>query len=105
MARRRASAISNHEAQPSELNLVSRSRPSFETRAMRAPQDEDFFRGLPFLATLVLAVLGAAFAAFFAALRAFGRLFCAARWAAASAALAHVLNSSVSSNSRAGNCQ
>ena len=44
-------------------------------------------------------------AVFFAALRAFGRFFTAARWAAASAALAHALNSSVSSNSRAGNCQ
>jgi hypothetical protein len=48
-------------------------------------------------------------AAFFvtagAALRAFGRFFSAARCAAASAALAHTLRSSESSNSRAGNCQ
>ena len=36
---------------------------------------------------------------------AFGRFFAAARCAAPSAALAHSLNSSVSSNSRAGNCQ
>ena len=39
------------------------------------------------------------------ALRGFGRLRNAARWAAASAALAHTLKSSESSNSRAGNCQ
>jgi hypothetical protein len=44
------------------------------------------------------------FAATFA-FRAFGRLRNAARWAAASAALAHCANSSESSNRRAGNCQ
>ena len=43
-------------------------------------------------------------AAFFA-LRSFGRFFTAARCAAPSAALAHSLNSSVSSNSRAGSYQ
>jgi len=45
-------------------------------------------------------------AVFFAAtFLAFGRLRSAARWAAASAALAHTLRSSESSNSRAGSCQ
>ena len=67
-----------------------------------------------FFATVFLAAafLGAAFfigadflSVFFAPLRAFGRFFSAARWAAASAALAQPLSSSVSSNSRAGNCQ
>ena len=42
---------------------------------------------------------------FFAAFRAFALFFSAARWAAASAALAHSASSSGSSKSRAGNCQ
>jgi hypothetical protein len=41
----------------------------------------------------------------FSALRTLGRFFTAARCAAPSAALAHRLSSSVSSNSRAGSCQ
>src|SRR5436190_8485635 len=80
----------------------SRPPPSFETRAMRAPQDEELFLGAFFflIATIFFFATG-----FFAALRAFGRLRNAARCAAASAALAHTLKSSESSNSRAGNCQ
>jgi hypothetical protein len=51
--------------------------------------------------SLAATCLGAATAVFFA----FGRLRSAARWAAASAALAQWAKSSESSNSRAGNCQ
>ncbi len=47
----------------------------------------------------------AALEAFFATLRALGRLRRAARWAAANAALAQSVNSSGSSYSRSGNCQ
>src|SRR5882724_2107698 len=86
-------------------------RPSFETRALRAPQDEDLFLGARFFfaarSVFFAARFSAAlfFAAFEAVLRAFGRFLSAARWAAPSATLAHSLNSSGSSNSRAGSCQ
>ena len=70
---------------------------------MRAPQDEDLFPSAFFTAEFFLAT--GLFAIFFAALPGFGRLRRAARCAAASAALVHTLNSSESSNSRAGNCQ
>src|SRR6266852_1859215 len=77
-----------------------RPRPSFETRAMRAPQDEDVFLGVFFF------LFAADFLATgFAGLRAFGRLPRAARCAAANAALAQPVSSSGSSKSRAGNCQ
>ncbi len=55
--------------------------------------------------TLAADLRAAAFLASGFALRDFGRLFSAARCAAAKAALAHTLSSSESSNSRAGNCQ
>ena len=79
---------------------------------MRASQDEDLFFGalfLDFFAVFFLLgtslLVAAFFAAAFAVSRAFGRFFTAARWAAASAALAQPVNSSGSSKSRAGNCQ
>jgi hypothetical protein len=84
---------------------------SFET-PRRGSQDEDIFRGSFFLAVFFFAIAFAG-ATFFEAIflgkafafRARGRFFDAARCAAASAALAHWLSSSVSSNSRAGSCQ
>ena len=83
--------------------------PSFETPRNRpAPQEEDLF----FFAVFFLPVFSVFFLAddfFFVATaflaRALGRLRNAARWAAAKAALAQSLNSSESSNSRAGNSQ
>jgi len=81
-------------------------------RRRAAPQDEDLFLGAllglfdarpVFLDTVFFVeVLLAATVAFLAVL---GRFLSAARCAAARAALAHPLNSSGSSNSRAGNCQ
>src|SRR6266568_2984590 len=78
----------------------------------RAPQGEDPFLYalfLDFFAAFLLSstslLVAGFFAATFAVLRAFGRFFTAARWAAAKAALAQPLNSSGSSKSRAGNCQ
>src|SRR5258707_11473444 len=63
----------------------------------------DFFAVFFFLGTWLH--VAAFFAATFAVLRAFGRFFTAARWAAASAARAQPVNSSGSAKSRAGNCQ
>ena len=70
----------------------------FALPTLRTVFATDFFLAVAFFAA-------AFFTTFFAALRAFGRLRNAARCAAASAALAHTLSSSESSNSRAGNCQ
>ena len=64
---------------------------------------DHFFFTADFLTFDVLAL--AFFAVFFVPLRALGRLRSAARWAAAKAAFAQLVNSSVSSNSRAGNSQ
>src|SRR6266566_2964591 len=101
MVRSASSRVSNHEAPILPVAILR--------DALRAPQDEDFFLGAVFFFFATAFVLTASFlataffATFFAALRAFGRLRNAARWAAASAALAHTLRSSESSNSRAGN--
>src|SRR5258708_34881068 len=87
---------------------LARGHPSRRAR-MRAPQDEDLFLGAFFFFaadfTLAADLRAAVFLASGFALRDFGRLFSAARCAAANAALAHTLSSSESSNSRAGNCQ
>jgi hypothetical protein len=102
----------NHEATNPAAAILRDAR-------KRAPQDEDFFLGaLPLGRFAPGLFLTAVFAAFFAAgflttaffvtpfaFRVFGRFFRAARCAAASAVLAHTLNSSESSNNRAGNSQ
>ena len=81
---------------------------------MRAPQDEVLFRDAAFFVVLIFFATGFLATAFltatfsipaFAAFRAFGRFFSAARCAAASAVLAHAPSSSESSNNRAGNSQ
>jgi hypothetical protein len=92
------------------MKPLSRPRPSFETQARACSQDEDLFRGDVFFTVLLSALFFAIVLATSLLAEAFvffarGRFFAAARCAAPSAALAHWLNSSVSSNSRAGSCQ
>src|SRR5215472_8384824 len=95
-----------------EAPISSHKHPSRRRARSAAPQDEDFLRGVWFLCFFLAVafavtafLLAGLFLAVFAAFRAFGRFLAAARCAAPSAVLAHWPNSSVSSNSRAGNCQ
>jgi hypothetical protein len=100
------------------MSAAAYGSPDVQLHICAQGRDDTDFHLADFLLAFFAAGFLTAFAAFLApafvttvflaapfAFRAFGRFFRAARCAAASAVLAHTLNSSESSNNRAGNSQ